>query len=303
MLLSERLPSTQSLLIFEAAARHLSFTAAARELGSTQSAISQQIRGLEAQLSLSLFRRVYRGVALTDEGQQLFAAVQAGFLQMAECLEQLQKSRSHQRINVATDFAFAAYWLLPRLPRFREQHPEVDVRILTSQGQYDFSVQDVDVAIVFEQQQPQGMPADQLFSEQVFPICSPQFLAQHGPVHSHKRLAALPLLKLGADAGQGWLDWPGLFKGRRSLVEPSEPVLTFNNYTLLIQATMAGQGVGLGWRTLVDDLIDAGVLVGLSEFSLDTSGGYYVVEPKPNEQINAKRYFIDWILAENHRQP
>ncbi len=297
MLLCERLPSVQSLLIFEAAARKLSFTAAARELGSTQSAVSQQIRGLERQLGLTLFRRVYRGVTLTDEGLQLFEAVQSGFQQMAVCLDSLQKTRQHPQINVATDFAFAAYWLLPRLADFRSQHPDVDVRIITSQGQYDFTAQDVDVAIIFASQHPVGLPAQRLFHEAVFPVCSPALIEKHGPINSHKALAALPLLKLGADAGQGWLDWPGLFKGRRSTVVAGEPVLTFNNYTLLIQAAIAGQGVGLGWQTLVDDLLANGLLAALPQFSLVSEGGYFVVEPRPAEQLAAKQAFIDWVLA------
>jgi len=298
MLLVDKLPSVQTLLIFEASARHLSFTAAARELGSTQSAVSQQMRGLEQKLALPLFRRIYRGVALTEEGLQLYEAVQSGFQQMAQCVDRLQKTRLHQRINVATDFAFAAYWLMPRLPRFREQYPEVDVRIITSQGQYDFAVQDVDVAVVFAQQTPDSMPSTKLFDEEVFPVCSQMFLDTHGPIQSHKKLASLPLLKLGADAGQGWLDWYSYFKGRRSLVEPGEPVLIFDNYTLLVQAAIAGQGVGIGWGMLVDDLIDSGLLVGLREFSLRTDSGYFVVEPKPQERLHAKQQFIDWLLAE-----
>ncbi|MBB1485163.1 LysR substrate-binding domain-containing protein [Oceanospirillum sediminis] len=299
MILSERLPSAQSLIIFESAARHLSFTAAARELGSSQSAVSQQIRGLEKQLELQLFRRIYRGVALTEEGMHLYEAVQEGFHQMVNCLEQLQKTRLRQSINVATDFAFAAYWLLPRLPEFRKQHPEVDVRLITSQGEYDFFNQDTDVAVVFSHQPADQFAGRKLFDEVVFPICSPGFLQQNGPVNSHKKLASLPLLKLGADAGQGrWQDWYSYFKGRRSLVVPGEPVLTFNNYTLLIQAAIAGQGVGIGWGTLVDDLLDSGVLTGLREFSLQTSGGYYVVDPQPQELLHAKQLFMNWLLSE-----
>ncbi|UQG62651.1 LysR substrate-binding domain-containing protein (plasmid) [Marinobacter sp. M3C] len=298
MLLSERLPSAQGLLIFEAAARLKSFTAAAQELKSTQSAVSQQIKALEARLGLMLFRRIYRGVALTEEGMHLQVAVQEGFQQIHSCLEKLQKTRLHQAINVATDFALAAYWLLPRLPRFRELHPTIDVRIITSQGQYDFSRQNVDVAILFDGAQPLQPHAFKLFDEEVFPICSPAFFIENSPVASHKKLASLPLLKLGTDAGQGWFDWHGYFQGRRSQVVPGDPVLTFNNYTLLIQAAIAGQGLGLGWATLVDDLIEAGVLVGLREFSLSSESGYYVVEPRPNEHLNAKQHFMDWLLAE-----
>ncbi|WP_417227826.1 choline sulfate utilization transcriptional regulator [Amphritea sp.] len=298
MLLSERLPSAQSLLIFEAAARHKSFTGAAHELKSTQSAVSQQIKGLETRLGLTLFRRIYRGVALTEEGIQLYNAVQEGFQTIVTCLEKLQKTRLHQVINVATDFAFAAFWLLPRLPRFRELHPTIDVRIITSQGQYDFTGQNVDVAIVFDGPQPVQPYSFKLFNEEVFPICSPSFLQDNSPVASHKKLASMPLLKLKSDADQQWLDWHSYFQKRRSQIVPGEPVLTFNNYTLLIQAAIAGQGLGLGWGTLVDDLIARKVLVGLREFSLSSESGYYVIEPKPNEQLNAKQHFLDWLLTE-----
>ncbi|MDO6564193.1 LysR substrate-binding domain-containing protein [Amphritea sp. 1_MG-2023] len=301
MILSERLPSLQSLLFFEAAARHKSFTGAAQELKSTQSAVSQQIKGLEHSLELTLFRRIYRGVELTEEGVYLYGAVQQGFQEIVSCLEKLQKSRSHQVINVATDFAFAAYWLLPRLPRFRKLHPDIDVRIITSQGQYDFSGQNVDIAIVFDGPQPPRDVVFKLFNETVFPICSPAFLEQYGAVVSHKKLATLPLLKLGADAGQGWFDWASYFQGRRSQIQPGEPVLTFNNYMLLIQAAIAGQGIGLGWATLVDDLISRGLLVGLNEFSLSSDSGYYVIEPNPNEALNAKQSFIKWLSDEREK--
>lgn len=293
MLLRDKLPSPQSLLVFEAAARHLSFTAAARELSSTQSAVSQLMRGLETQLQLQLFRRIYRGVELTEDGEQLFEVCQKGFNNIADRIEKLQNAKQHPHINVATDFAFAAYWLLPRLPAFRELHPDTEVRIITSQGSHEVRSQDADVAIRFASQpSSENLP---LFAEQVFPVCSPGFLAKHGPVTSHKKLASLPLLKLGADAGEGWMDWPGFFNGRRSQVQPGEPVLTFNNYTLLIQAAIAGQGMGIGWGTLVDELIDSKILVGLKDFSLNTKSGYFISAPQTPRQPEVSHQFIEWL--------
>ncbi len=294
MLLKNRLPSPQSLLVFEAAARHLSFTAAARELNSTQSAVSQLIRGLETQLQLQLFRRIYRGVELTEAGEQLFEVCEKSFNNIAERIEKLQNVERHPHINVATDFAFAAYWLLPRLPAFQELHPDIEVRIITSQGSHEVRRQDADVAIrLTSKPNDESLP---LFAEQVFPVCSPGFLKKHGQVTSHKKLASLPLLKLSADAGVGWMDWPGFFNGRRSQVQPSEPVLTFNNYTLLIQAAIAGQGIGLGWGTLVDELIDSQVLVGLKDFSLNSKGGYFISAAQAPRQPEISQQFIEWLL-------
>jgi len=276
----------------------LNFTAAAHELGSTQSAVSQQMRGLERQLELQLFKRVYRGVALTDAGKHLYNAVESGFTLMANCLENLQKTRTRLYINVATDFAFAAFWLLPRLPRFRALHPEVEVRIVSSQDQLDHTTKDTDISIVFAKGKPHNLTSHILCKGDVFPICSPALLEQYGPIESHKKLAALPLLKLGDYTSQGWLDWRGFFSQRRSLVKPSEPVLTFNNYTLLVQAAIAGQGVGLGWGNLVDDLVDSGVLTALRSFSLSSEWGYYLVEVNAKDTLPAKRKFVDWLLTE-----
>ncbi|GGB95940.1 transcriptional regulator [Marinobacterium zhoushanense] len=296
MLFSERLPPVQSLVVFEAAARHLSFTGAARELGTTQSAVSQQVRALETQLELSLFTRVYRGVELTEEGRILKLAVEEGFHRIAAALEQLQFRRQHQRLDVATDFALAAYWLMPRLPSFRALHPEVDVRLVTSQNWTPADAQEVDVAIAFFGQPPWVAGTQLLFAETVFPICSPAFLADLGELQAPDELADVPLLGLRSAQGAGWLDWSRVMASLGAARVPGEPVLTFDNYTLLIQAALSGQGVGLGWGTLVDDLIERGLLVAMHQFTVSTEGGYFLIEPKPHEPVNAKRHFIQWLL-------
>lgn len=297
-----RMPPVQSLVVFEAAARKLSFTAAAEELHSTQPAVSQQIRSLEHFLETPLFTRIYRGVELTESGELLYQAVQDGLSRIRAAVGELQKRRATPHINVATDFAFAAYWLMPRLPAFRQDYPDVDIRIQTSQSSFGLPEGEVDVSIVFGDQKKQdkgeAFKWSRLFQERVFPVCSPGLLKQTGQVKSLKKLAGLPLLKLYADANQSWLDWNGFFQQRHSVVQPSEPVMEFNNYTLLIQAAIAGQGVGLGWGHLVDDMLDKGFLTALTDFSVVTDQGYFVVqkrEPDKSEEVNA---FIDWLTRQ-----
>ncbi|MBB3190490.1 choline sulfate utilization transcriptional regulator [Halomonas cerina] len=287
--------SPNSLRVFESAARHLSFTAAAQELRSTQSAVSQQVRGLEEQLGLRLFDRVYRGVRLTEAGQALFEAVQEGFATIESTIDRLQRRHRNPRLNILTDFSLAAYWLLPRLPAFRRQYPHIDVRIMTNQGVFDWRGQEVDIAIVFgDPRDLEGVP--RLLEEEVFPVCSPTFLEQHGPIDL-ARLGEVPLLTLTADQGQRWLDWPGYFErlGEQAHLAPSE--LIFNNYPLLVQAAIAGQGVALGWRGLVDDLLERGMLVGLEALSLRTTNGYGVIDVHPDDGSSAKRSFLDWVLS------
>lgn len=284
------------LRVFESAARHLSFTAAALELRSTQSAVSQQIRALEDELGVRLFDRIYRGVRLTEPGKALFGSVQEGFSIIDQTLDRLQQRQHNPRLNILTDFSLASYWLMPRLPLFRREHPHIDVRILTSQEIHDWKGQDVDVVIKFCDAQSMAK-ASSLFYEEVFPVCSASFLRQHGPIGQLASLTHLPLLTLTTDQQQQWLDWPGYLKqlGGISYLEASE--LDFNNYTLLIQAAIAGQGIALGWRGLVESMIERGMLVGLEDFCLATPNGYGVIDANPDDYGVGKRVFLDWVSS------
>lgn len=297
-----RSASLNGLRVFETAARHLSFTAAARELRSTQSAVSQQVRALEEQLGLPLFERIYRGVKLTEAGHALFVSVQESFAGIDRTIERLQHRHRHPHVNILTDFSFAAYWLMPRLPSFRERYPHVDVRIVTNQGVLDWRTQEVDVAIVFcdERALAGGVPL--LFHEDVFPVCSPGFLQQHGPIESIEALSRAPLLTLTADQGQRWLDWPSYFRQLGGIAYHESSELMFNNYTLLIQAAIAGQGIAMGWSGLVDDLLDKGMLIGLSDMRLRSARGYGVVDARPDAPGEAKRALWEWILECAARQ-
>lgn len=296
MLLLNRTVSPNGLRVFEAAARQLSFTAAARELRSTQSAVSQQIRALEEQLGLPLFERVYRGVRLTDAGQALFISVHEGFATIERTLEHLQQQHRHPRVNILTDFSFAAYWLMPRLPLFRRLHPHIDVRIMTNQGILDWKDKGVDVAIVFCDERTLAT-VPRLLPEEVFPVCTPSFLQEYGPFDDLVRLAGAPLLTLTADQGQSWMDWPGYFQQRAGITHLQSSELIFNNYTLLLQAVIAGQGIGMGWRGLVDDLLESGILIALDPKPLRSQRGYGLIDTQPDVSSEAKQALQQWILT------
>jgi len=131
-----------------------------------------------------------------------------------------------------------------------------------------------------------------LFKERVYPICSPAYSAQCGAINSHKALANQPLLALDYEQEHHWLNWNRFFKARRSNQLASSPVISFNNYTLLIQAAMTGQGVGLGWANLVDDLLVSKALVAIEGFELSTNAGYYATN---HSQANCSGLFIQWL--------
>ena len=186
-----------SLRTFEVVARRLSFTAAASELGTTQPAISQQIKRLEAQLQVRLFDRVHRGILLTEAGRLLQEYVEAGLATLDEGVRLVTARPAHEVLQVATDFAFAAYWLLPRLPRFHARHPELDVSLVTS-DRVPLPGPEIDITLGFGDGRFKHGEAWPLFREEVFPVCSPRLLQGRQPPLPATELGRWPLLHLKA---------------------------------------------------------------------------------------------------------
>ncbi|WP_268798680.1 choline sulfate utilization transcriptional regulator [Pseudomonas huanghezhanensis] len=283
---------------FEAAARLRSFTAAAIELGTTQPAISQQIKRLEEQLATRLFDRIYRGIELTDAGEILFSHVQAGLQSMDSGLIAITQQHQHEVLQVATDFAFAAYWLMPRLHRFHKQNPDVDVSLVTSERSHSMLRADIDVAVLFGDGRFKQGESHWLFSEEVFPVCSPQLVAGRSlplPVDALKEFA---LLHLRGEGSNNWFDWAGVFRALNIPQAPAPGQLRFDNYTLLIQAAIGGQGVAIGWRHLVDALLDQGLLCRPINATAISAYGYYVVLPQRKRRVQIVQQFVDWLKSE-----
>ncbi|APC16717.1 LysR family transcriptional regulator [Pseudomonas frederiksbergensis] len=283
---------------FEAAARHRSFTAAAVELGTTQPAVSQQIKRLEEQLGTRLFDRIYRGIELTEAGASLFEHVQAGLQSIDAGLNAISAQHQHEVLQVATDFAFAAYWLMPRLHRFHEANPDVDVSLVTSERSHNMLRTDIDVAVLFGDGRFKQGESHWLFSEEVFPVCSPLLLKERtAPLPAHA-LQELPLLHLRGENSGHWFDWNGVFRTLGIATPPAPGQLRFDNYTLLIQAAIGGQGVAIGWRHLVDNLLAQGLLCRPITETAMSSFGYYVVLPQRKRRSALIQQFVDWLMTE-----
>ncbi|PXW94345.1 putative choline sulfate-utilization transcription factor [Sphaerotilus hippei] len=293
-----RLPPLQSLVFFEAAARHLSFTTAARELGSSQPAVSQRIGLLEEDLGLPLFRREHRGVSLTADGAFLFEAVHASLGGLGEAVNRLRARHDRQVLTVVTDFGFATYWLMPRLAALRASIPNIDVRIVTSQNEFDIRGEPVDVAIAFGSGSWPGCQAERLFPEVVVPVCSPAFLARHGLEGEPAALGGLPLLHLESAEPARWLTWSHWFALHGLTTAAERRDLTLNNYALVIQAAIAGQGVALAWLPLVDELIRSGQLVTAVTRPVRTERGYFLVQPHALRSSGLLAGFRQWMLDE-----
>jgi len=169
-----------ALRAFEAAARQLSFAAAAQELNVTPSAISQQIRTLEEYLDTPLFVRSKVGITLTPQARDAYPAIREGLEQLTLGFERLRSSRHDRLVTLTAPPSLAARWLLPRIDRFRAQHPGLDIRIDASERRADFAAEGIDIGVRYGLGGYAGLEAEKLFEEQVIPVCSPALLPDDG---------------------------------------------------------------------------------------------------------------------------
>lgn len=291
--MSRRLPPLNALRAFEAAARHLSFTAAAAELNVTQAAISHQIRGLEERLGLKLFRRAGRGLLLTDAAQAYLPEVGAAFDRLVEATRRLHQHDAAGVLNATVLPSFAAKWLLPRLGRFRAAHPEIDLRISSSAEQVDLAREDFDLALRAGGGRYPGMRVDLILTEKFFPVCSPALLSGTRPLRVPEDLRQHTLLHdEPRDLWQLWLNTVGV----ANIDATRGP--GFSDSGMVIQAALEGQGIAIAKGTLAADDLAAGRLVRPFDQSLPANYSYWLVCPEASAERPKIAAFRDWLLAE-----
>jgi len=293
----DRLPPLQMLSVFESAARLASFTAAARELGSTQPAVSQRIVQLEADLGTPLFERGHRGVTLTADGQRLYEAVRQSMATMRDAVSEIRAARAKGALTILTDAGFATYWLVPRLMDLRRLLPDINVKVVTSQLAFDPRRDHADVVIAFGDGDFPPCTATRLFPEEVVPVCSPKFRAAHPPISKPADLYAGPLLHVQPTEPERWLGWNGWFAAHGLGAPSDRHGSTFNSYALVMNAALTHQGVALGWLPLVDELIASGQLVSLFDDPVSTPRGYFLVCPPARPETPAAPAFRRWLFS------
>jgi LysR family transcriptional regulator, glycine cleavage system transcriptional activator len=300
MQMPARLPSLELLRGFEAAARHLSFTKAAQELHVTQSAVSRQVKTIEDQLGVRLFRRMNRALLLTEEGQALARAVATALTGISEAVARLPALAEDRPITVTTSVGFAALWLVPRLARLRAMHPDIDVRIAASNEIIDLQRERMDVAIRFCEPQAAPRGALPLIGEDVFPVASPRLVRDRAhPLRTPGDLAHHVLLHFDNPMGDlPWLAWPEwLVALKVPGLEPAGKLL-FNHYDQLVRAAIDGEGVGLGRGPLVERFLKNGELVAPFQDRVTATRRYFViVAPAAAGQRRVKQ-FVEWLAVE-----
>lgn len=292
-----RLPPLDLLLAFEAAARHLSFTRAAAERFVTQSAMSRQIRALEDDLGVALFQRGHRVLALTADGQRLFARCGAVLTQLRAAVAEIRAPARREVLSLTTTPGLASLWLIPRLPRFTRQHPGVDVRLDASFEKRSLPGEGFDIAIRYAR--IAGAEGERLFDESMQPVCSPALLRGGPPLREPADLRRHTLLQVSMPAQPGMpLEWASWLQAMG--LDAFEPAasLFFSGYGEAVAAAVAGQGVGLGRRPLIDDLIRSGQLVVPFKDSMASPRGYFLIVEPSAQARPAVRALERWLLDE-----
>jgi DNA-binding transcriptional LysR family regulator len=295
----DRLPPPDLLIGFEAAARHLSFTKAAAERFVTQSAISRQVAQLEALLGVKLFERRHRALALTPEGRQLADAAAQALALLQATVGRIRAQPRREVLSLTTTPGLASLWLIPRLAAFLAAHPGVDVRIDATLDLRDLRRDGIDLAIRYCA--VQGAAGEPLFDETLQPVCAPALRRdRRRPLKQPADLRHHNLLQIAVPVGvQGmpneWQSW--LVAVGAAQVQPAA-VLSFNAYDAAVAAAVAGQGVLLGRRPLVDALLARGELVTPFPEGLVSARGYFVVVEPAASQRPGVRQLRDWLLAQ-----
>lgn len=297
------LPPLDLLVGFEAAARHLSFTKAGEELFLTQSAVSRQIKELEEQLGAALFQRRHRALALTEPGQQFYAAAAQVLTTMRAATERLRAQAGRRRpLSVTTTHSFASLWLIPRLAGFTRDHPGVDVRITAETRVQDLERDGFDLALRHGPASLAGPNAVRLFGEKVFPVCSPKLLKKK-PLEKPADLRHHILLQYDdPDGRHPWLHWKTWLEVERIADLRPAGTLSFSGYEQIIPAALAGHGVALGRSPLVKDLLASRDLVAPFRSQADPARAYFAIVSKSAEGRPEVANFVAWLREEAKKE-
>ncbi|MGO4129264.1 transcriptional regulator GcvA [Inquilinus sp. YAF38] len=290
-----QLPPLAAVRVFEAAARHLSFTRAAAELGMTQAAVSYQIRLLEDRVGAPLFHRLTRKVALTEAGQRLAPVLTEALSRMAGAFAALRDDAGGGLLSVTTVLTMASNWLVPRLGRFQAAHPGTTVRVDTMSAQVDFTRGEHDLGIRVGKGLWPGLAAHWLMPVDFAPMCSPTLLQRaDGGLRQPRDLLRLPLLWDDADAWQRWF----ATAGEAVPASIADEGLRLDSQQIMGQVAKAGQGVALLNPLLFAEDLASGQLVQPFPTLLREDVSYYIVYLETRRDVPKIALFRDWLLAE-----
>ncbi|MCO4843061.1 MAG: LysR family transcriptional regulator [Yoonia sp.] len=291
-----QLSSPRHLVVFETAARTGSFTLAAQELNVQQPSVSASIKQLETSLGVQLFQRSHRKITLTNAGSRLFADVTRAFDQLAQSASAIQQFASNDHVTLSASSAFNNYWMLPLIASFQQANPDIDLRLQSSDREPDLNGETISLAIRLGTGDWADCDSQLIADEVIYPIASPRVMAAAVTLHTVPDLRQQRLIHLEEPirARPSWQQWFNAF-GVSEL--PPRSGLRLNDYALVLQAAMAGEGFAFGWHHLVDPLVQQGMLAARPEWTWKTGKGIYLVWSKSRPLTPKAQIVRDWMLS------
>ena len=289
------LPSANALFVFDAVARSLSFSEAARELSVTQPAVSRMIAKLEDHLGVRLFDRTAKKVRLTEEGEQLHRVVSRGFKEMSEAFARIESSGTkNETITFSMSSAMATHWLVPRLPAFEKEFPNIELRLHLQSGEPKGALQDIDVAVRLSGSFDEALRHWHLADDEVFAVCNRHYLARHGAPGGVASLDQLALM--GFDEPR--VSWSEFLRSIGHAGPVPKQTMISSDYSVVLETCLDGRGVALGWILSVARLLAEGRLVLACQQSLKTGRRYDLVASPTAEMRSVVTAVRDWMIEE-----
>ena len=295
--LLKSIESLNHLSAFEAAARLGSFTRAGAEMGVSQPAISQAVRKLENAIDTKLFYRRHSQIVLTDAGEILYNDVSTGFGRILATIQNLQKTRVGTHVTLSVSSAFANYWMIPRLQDFHIAHPDIDLRMQSTDKDLDLAGEGISLGVWRGKGDWSGYDAALIAPEVLFAIAAPQWIDTRGTGRGPSDLKSSDLILL-EEPYRTRPTWADLAHANGTTFRDSGGGLRLNDYALVLQAALAGEGVCLGWEHVTRHMIGAGLLARYGDWLWHTGQGYYLVWPKAKDRLEKVRLFRSFMTGD-----
>ena len=289
--------SPHHLFVFEVCGRLLSFTRAAEELGVSQPAVSLAIRQLEEAVGQKLFERRHRRIDLSDAGERLFNEVSIGFERILQTLREINRAPQQMLVTLSISTAFANYWVMPRLSRLHRTDPAIDLRLQVVDKDSDLEYENVSLGIRRGRGNWQGYDSAAIAREELFAVASPSYLSRYGAPQSLEDLLQHQFIHLEEPyrPRPKWREWFQAFDV--DFVDSGEG-LRLNDYALVLQAAMAGEGIAMGWRHVVQSLFKSKLLVPVLPHSWVTGEEFHLIWSNRTTLSASAQRVRDWIIEE-----
>jgi LysR family glycine cleavage system transcriptional activator len=294
-IMNRRMPPLNGLKAFEAAARHLSFTKAADELSVTQAAVSHQVRTLEDYFNIAMFNRNPHGLTLTSAGKTYLPILTEAFDMIAEGYKSLPNEEDPLTLNIKAPSSFSVLWLVPRLKEFQKSHPQININLSAQDNDIEFFPEAFDIEIQYEFKENNVKESLLLFKEEIFPVCSPDFLKGENPLKEPADLAQHTLLHINyyPEDWEMWLEQAGVSEMNHSNDH------RFDQSLLTLNAAAQGLGIAMGRTPIVNHQLATGTLIEPFGIRLKSQGGYRLFTNTNFETKKHVEQFKEWISNES----